>query len=209
MGLYETRILPQLMDWAMASPTLAAYRKALLADLSGEVLEIGFGTGLNLAYYPDAVQRLTTVDVNPGMHALAQRRIAASSLAVDHQVLSSEALPMADNTFDWVVSTWTLCSIAQVEPAIDEIYRVLKPGGRFVFIEHGLSQRPEVQTWQHRLTPLQKIIGGGCHLDRNIAALVGQSFEQLTVRQFVPEGLPALAATLYQGLALKPAASKA
>jgi ubiquinone/menaquinone biosynthesis C-methylase UbiE len=207
MGLYQTHILPQLMDWAMASPTLAAYRKALLADLSGEVLEIGFGTGLNLAYYPDAVQRLTTVDINPGMHALARRRIAASSLAVDHQVLNSEALPMADSTFDWVVSTWTLCSIAKVEPAINEIYRVLKPGGRFVFIEHGLSQRPEVQTWQHRLTPLQRIIGGGCHLDRNIAALVGQSFEQITVRQFVPEGLPALAATLYQGLALKPAAS--
>lgn len=205
MGLYETRILPRLMDWAMASPTLAAYRKALLADLSGEVLEIGFGTGLNLAYYPNTVQRLTTVDVNPGMFALAQRRIAASEIAVDHQVDSSESLPLADNTFDCVVSTWTLCSIANVEQAIGEIYRVLKPGGRFVFIEHGLSQRPEVQTWQHRLTPLQKVIGGGCHLDRNIAALVGQSFEQLTVQQFVPEGLPALAATLYRGIALKPA----
>ncbi|HEY9737082.1 MAG TPA: class I SAM-dependent methyltransferase [Trichocoleus sp.] len=208
MGLYSQQILPHLMDWAMSDARLTTYRKEVLAEVSGEVLEIGFGTGLNLAYYPDSVQKITTVDVNPGMNALAQKRIAQriaqSAIAVENKVLSGESLPMADNSFDYVVSTWTLCSIAQVNNALSEIYRVLRPGGKFVFVEHGLSDDPKVQGWQNRLTPLQKIIADGCHFNRNIQALVEQQFEQVTVERFVPDGLPALAATLYKGSAVKP-----
>ena len=121
---------------------MAELRSELLADVGGEVLEIGFGTGLNLPHYPEHVRRITTVDPNPGMNKLARRRIAESGIAVDQRALGGEALPFEDETFDCVVSTWTLCSIPEVGRALGEVYRVLRPGGRFVFLEHGLSDDP-------------------------------------------------------------------
>lgn len=187
----------------MSNPRFTPYREAVLAEVEGDVLEIGFGTGLNLAYYPHQVHKITTVDPNPGMNAIAQKRIAASKIPVENRVLNGESLPFADQSFDYGVSTWTLCSIARVENALAEIYRVLKPGGKFVFIEHGLSADPNVQVWQNRLNPIQKVIGDGCHLNRNIQALVEGHFDQVTVERFVPEGLPALAATFYKGVATK------
>jgi ubiquinone/menaquinone biosynthesis C-methylase UbiE len=160
--------------------------------------------GLNLAYYPnDKVQKITTIDVNPGMNKIAQNRIATSPISVDYQVLNGEKLPMADATFDTVVSTWTLCSIQQVESAISEIYRVLKPGGKFLFIEHGLSNEPKIQTWQHRLTPIQKIIADGCHLDREIKSLIAKQFANLTVQEFYAPNKPKIGAYFYQGIATK------
>jgi ubiquinone/menaquinone biosynthesis C-methylase UbiE len=203
MGFYSRVILPRLLDWSMSDSTLAKYRQKLLADVQGEVLEIGFGTGLNLAYYPPHVRKITTVDVNPGMNAIAQKRIRNSGMAVKNLVLNGESLPMEDNTFDSVVSTWTLCSIANVEQALQEIERVLKPGGKFFFIEHGLSDKPNVQVWQHRLTPLQKVWADGCHLDRDIQALVERQFSQVEVKQFTPDNLPEIVAHLYQGIAVK------
>jgi len=168
MGLYSERIFPYLLDLSMADASLGDYRQAALANVTGDVLEIGFGTGLNLPYYPDRIRQLTTVDPSPGVHRLAQKRIEASPIAVDHRMVSGEALPMGDRSFDSVVSTFTLCSIPKIEAALAEIYRVLKPGGRFFFVEHGLSHEPGIQAWQHRLTPIQKCIAGGCHLDRNL-----------------------------------------
>jgi ubiquinone/menaquinone biosynthesis C-methylase UbiE len=197
-------ILPRLLDWSLSDATLARYRQALLAEVQGEVLEIGFGTGLNLAYYPERVTKITVIDSNPGMNALAEKRIRNSDKAVENYVLNGERLSMADNTFDSVVSTWTLCSIANVAQALKEIYRVLKPGGRFFFIEHGLSQNPKVQIWQHRLTPVQKVIADGCHLDRNIENIVRHQFNQVEIKQFTPEGMPELMSYLYQGIATKP-----
>jgi ubiquinone/menaquinone biosynthesis C-methylase UbiE len=205
MSFYSRRILPYLLDWAMADPTLAKYRQALLADVQGTVLEIGFGTGLNLAYYPEQVQKLVAIDANPGVHRLAEKRIASAPIAVDHQVLNGETLPMADNTFDSVVSTWTLCSIARVEQALQEVHRVLKPGGKFFFVEHGLSQEPNIQTWQNRLTPIQKVIGDGCHLNRNIRQLVAAQFPDLTIAEFYADKLPKTFGYLYKGIATKPA----
>lgn len=187
----------------MADPTLAKYRQALLADVQGTVLEIGFGTGLNLAYYPEQVQKLVAIDANPGVHRLAEKRIASTSMVVDHQVLNGETLPMANNTFDSVVSTWTLCSIARVEQALQEIHRVLKPGGKFFFVEHGLSQEPNVQTWQNRLTPIQKVIADGCHLNRNIRQLVTAQFPDLTITEFYADKLPKTIGYLYKGIATK------
>jgi ubiquinone/menaquinone biosynthesis C-methylase UbiE len=147
MGFYNERILPYLLDIAMADTVLGHYRRATLADVSGEVLEIGFGTGLNLPYYPEQVRRLITVDPSPGVHRLAQKRIDASPITVEHCMISGEALPMADGTFDSVVSTFTLCTIPQIEKALAEIYRVLKPGGRFFFVEHGLSDDPPAEAY--------------------------------------------------------------
>ncbi|HEY9877542.1 MAG TPA: class I SAM-dependent methyltransferase [Leptolyngbyaceae cyanobacterium] len=203
MGIYSTVILPRLMEWTMADSKLTPYRKAVLAEVEGDVLEIGFGTGLNLAYYSHQVHKITTVDPNTGMNALAQKRIAASDIPIENRVLNGESLPFSDRSFDYGVSTWTLCSIARVENALAEIYRVLKPGGKFVFIEHGLSPDPKVQVWQNRLNPIQKVIGDGCHLNRNIQALVESHFDQVMVERFVPEGLPAVAATFYKGVAVK------
>ena len=187
----------------MSGKTFAHYRRQVLANVQGEVLEIGFGTGLNLPYYSDRVTKITTVDANAGANALAQKRIRASSIAIDNQVLNGEHLPMADNNFDSVVSTWTLCSIANVEQALHEIHRVLKPGGRFFFIEHGLSNEATVQRWQNRLTPLQKVIADGCHLNRNMQQLVQQQFASVTLETFYATQMPKAFGYFYQGIATK------
>ena len=171
--------------------------------MQGEVLEIGFGTGINLSYYPEHLQQLVTVDANPGMNALAQKRLESSNIRVDNRVLNGENLPMADNTFDCVVSTWTLCSIANVEQALKEIYRVLKPGGRFFFIEHGLSDDPKVQVWQNRLNPINKAIAVGCNLNRNIKELVEAQFKNVTVEQFYAPKSPKIGGYMYKGIASK------
>ena len=203
MGFYSQTIAPRLLDWGMSDPSLALYRREVLSDVQGEVLEIGFGTGINLSYYPEHLQQLVTVDANPGMNALAQKRIESSNIRVDNRVLNGENLPMADNTFDSVVSTWTLCSIANVEQALKEIYRVLKPGGRFFFIEHGLSDDLKVQVWQNRLNPINKAIAVGCHLNRNIKALVETQFNNVTVEQFYAPKTPKIHGYMYKGVASK------
>ncbi len=145
MGFYSRVIFPRLCDWMMSAPEMARLRREVLSDVGGEVLEIGFGTGLNLAHYQSAVRRITTADPNPGMSRLARRRIADSGIAVDQRASGGEELPFEDETFDWVVSTWALCSIPEVGRAIGEVYRVLRPGGRFLFLEHGLGIDPRVQ----------------------------------------------------------------
>lgn len=203
MGFYSRVILPYLLDWSMADATLGQYRQQLLSEVQGNVLEIGFGTGLNLPFYPEQVQTLTAIDANPGMNRLAQQRIQNSSIAVNHQVLNGETLSMPDCSFDSVVTTWTLCSIAQVDQALAEIHRVLKPGGRFFFIEHGLSNQPSIQRWQHRLTPIQKVIAEGCHLDRNIGQLVAQHFAQVKLETFQASKLPPVFGYFYKGVATK------
>jgi ubiquinone/menaquinone biosynthesis C-methylase UbiE len=204
MNIYSQLIFPNLIDLVMSGQSFTDYRKVVLADAVGEVLEIGFGTGLNLAYYPtNLVHKITTVDVNSGMSKLARKRIDRSSIPVDFQVLNGENLPMENDTFDTVVSTWTLCSIKHVDRAIAEIYRVLKPGGKFLFIEHGLSNEPNIQTWQHRLTPIQKIIGDGCHLDRDIKKLISQLFDRLDIKEFYAPNTPKIGGYFYQGIAIK------
>ncbi|MDB9526177.1 class I SAM-dependent methyltransferase [Oscillatoria sp. CS-180] len=203
MGWYNRQVFPRLLDWVMAGEPFVTYRKQVLANVEGEVLEIGFGTGLNLAYYPEAVSALTVIDPNPGMSAIAQPRLSASDLSVTSQSLRGEALSMADNTFDWVVSTWTLCSIENIDQALSEIQRVLKPGGKFTFIEHGRSPEPGIRTWQHRITPLQKRIADGCHLDRAIADLVEDYLTLESLETFYAPTMPKISGYFYQGIATK------
>ena len=192
----------------MRGENFSDIRKALLADVGGEVMEIGFGSGLNLPHYPDAVRRITTVDPNPGVNELAQERIQESRIAVRSELLSGESLPMDAETFDSVVSTWTLCSIPDVSQAIHEIYRVLRPDGRFFFVEHGLSDEPRIARWQHRLTPLQKKIGDGCHLDRNIEDLLQfGGFHFIALEKFYREKVPRVGGYLCKGIAAKPEAA--
>jgi SAM-dependent methyltransferase len=204
MGLYQRLIFPRLCDWMMSDPRMSALRGESLAQVSGEVLEIGFGTGLNLAHYPKPVRNLTTVDPSAAMANLARPRIAASGIRVDQFQQSGEELPFADGTFDCVVSTWTLCSIPDPDRAVSEVYRVLKTGGRFVFLEHGLSDQPGIQRWQRRLNPIQRRLAGGCRLDLDVLAVVGRrSFSSVESERFVMDRTPRTHGTLYRGTAVK------
>jgi ubiquinone/menaquinone biosynthesis C-methylase UbiE len=202
MRFYANVIFPRLCDWLLGQSFIARHRRELLARAHGDVLEIGFGTGLNLFYYPERVRRLTALDPNPGMRRLARRRIARSRIAVQQQVASGQQLPFADRTFDCVVSTFTLCSVADVGQVLREVVRVLKPTGSFLFLEHGLSPDPAVQRWQRRLNRLEQWLADGCNLDRPIAALVAaQPFATVAVDAFYLEHVPPTHGYLYQGVA--------
>ncbi|WP_126452816.1 class I SAM-dependent methyltransferase [Sulfuriflexus mobilis] len=204
MGFYSRVLFPWGMNWLMSGEPFDSARANLLNRVSGKVLEIGFGSGLNLPHYPHSLSALTAIDPNPGMRRYAEARMLQSPIKVEHCELNGEALPMADASFDTVVSTWTLCSIEHAEQALAEIHRVLKPGGRFVFLEHGLSDEPGIQRWQHRLNPIQKVIGDGCNLNRNIRELVAAAgFRSLEVENFYLEKTPRLLGYMYRGEALK------
>lgn len=205
MGFYSRIIFPRLCDWVMRQPRLSRLRRELLLGVGGEVLEIGFGSGLNLPHYPERVRKLTAVDPNPGMSAAARKRIESSPMEVDYRLLGAEHLPLPDASFDSVVSTWTLCSIPDVDQALREVHRLLKPGGRFFFLEHGRSDEPNVGKWQDRLTPLNKRFADGCHLNRDIDRLIEKSgFDLIELRRFYMEGAPKAFGFFYQGIAAKP-----
>ncbi|MFO0877992.1 MAG: class I SAM-dependent methyltransferase [Gemmataceae bacterium] len=204
MGLYRRILFPRLCDLTLDRPHVARRRRALLAEAQGEVLEIGFGTGLNLPCYPDTVRRLTTVEPNPGMHALAQRRLRRSPISVEMRVLEGEQLPFDANSFDYAVSTFTLCSVAAVERVLAELYRVLRPGGRLLLLEHGLSPDPAVSRWQRRLNWLQMWLGDGCRLDHDLRSLLTrQPYSALHLEQFYLEHTPPTHGYLTQGVATK------
>jgi ubiquinone/menaquinone biosynthesis C-methylase UbiE len=204
MGFYSRAIVPLLCDFGLDRPFVAKYRRQLLAHASGNTLEIGFGTGLNLPYYSAHVRKLTTVDPNVGMYRRARRRITHAGIEVDQRVLGSERLPFENCTFDCVVSTFTLCSIEDVAQALREVYRVLKAGGRFLFLEHGISPHLKVQKWQHRLNWLQMRLADGCHLDRDIRALVtAQPFASAKIDEFYIEKTPKTHGYMYRGIATK------
>jgi ubiquinone/menaquinone biosynthesis C-methylase UbiE len=204
VGFYSRVIFPRLCDFGLDRPFLAEHRQQLLANAEGEVLEIGFGSGLNLPYYPKAVRRITIVDPNVGMHRLAQRRINQTQIEIDQRLHSGEQLPFEDNSFDCMISTFTLCSIANVNQAILEGFRVLRPGGRFLFFEHGLSPEASVQKWQRRLNWLQMRLADGCRLDRNIKELVAdQPFSAIECREFYLENTPKSHGYVYRGIAIK------
>jgi ubiquinone/menaquinone biosynthesis C-methylase UbiE len=204
VGFFSQVIAPRLCDFFLNKPLLARHRRTLIATAHGDVLEIGFGTGLNLPYYNEQVRKITAVDPNVGMHRLAQKRVRRARIEVDQRLLSGERLPFEDNRFDCAVSTFTLCSIANVGQAVTEAYRVVKPGGRFLFLEHGLSPEPRVQKWQRRLNRLQVRFANGCHLDRNVKELVAaQPFTSVEVEEFYLERMPKTHGYLYRGFATK------
>jgi ubiquinone/menaquinone biosynthesis C-methylase UbiE len=204
MKVYSHYIFPRLLEKMMSGGEFPELRKSILADVSGDVFEIGFGTGLNLPHYPPGVKRITTVDPNPGSQKLAKRRIAHSSIEVVHHTLSGEHLDLPSDSFDSVVCTFTMCSIPNVDAAMAEMRRLLRKGGRMFFVEHGLSNDPHIQRWQNRLTPLNRIIGDGCHLNRNPSLTISNSGLQITsLDNFYLKKAPRFAGYIYRGIAVK------
>lgn len=187
---YEGRLLPRVIDKVCATPQFRPHRIETVAGVSGTVLEIGFGSGLNLPHYPPEVERLLVVDPAVLGRELAAKRIAAVPFPVESVGLDGASLTLDDDSVDHVVSTFTLCTIPDVHAALAEVRRVLRPGGTFRVLEHGISPDPSVATWQRRLTPVQRRVAGGCHLDRAILPLVeGAGFTVTSVRQW-SEGRP-------------------
>ncbi len=202
MGLYSRYIFPHFLEWIMSQPEFASLRRDLLTEAQGNVFEIGLGTGLNLPFYPEGIDKITTIDINPGVMKKAQQRIANATHEVEALTLNGETIPLEDASFDTVVSTWTLCSIHHVESALRELRRILKPSGSFLFIEHGLSPDPSVRRLQTILTPVQKIIGDGCHFNRDMADLITTAGFQLEkLDRFYMDKAPRFAAYMYKGCA--------
>ena len=173
---YERHVLPYLTDLACGVKPIRRQRRKVVPLARGRVLEIGIGTGLNLEHYDKArVDKIVGVDPALEMHRLARKRIAKAALPVELVGLSAEKIPFEAGTFDTVVVTYSLCTIPDPLAALGEMRRVLKPGGRLIFCEHGLAPDPSVRRWQERLTPLWSKVAGGCHLNRDIPALLKEA----------------------------------
>ena len=203
--LYQKHIFPHLLNQVMQTPSLMDLRRELLLGVSGEVLEIGFGTGINLAFYQN-VDTVYALEPNAAVFQLAQERIDAAPFLVEHIAASAEQLPFADEQLQHVVSTWTLCSIADLAQSLREIYRVLQPGGTLHVVEHVLNRQSlNIQRLQHLLTPIQKKVADGCHLNRDIEiALLETGFELGEVRYIDVAGIPSLAQRMLLARVHKP-----
>jgi len=180
VGFYQDQVLPRATDVLLGGREFARLRARAAAGLEGEVLEVGFGSGRNVPHYPPAITRVRAVDPATVGRRLAAKRIAASPVPVEYVGLDGQDLPLEDETVDHVLTTWTLCTIPAVERALAEIRRVLRPGGSLHFLEHGRSPDRKVLRWQDRLTPIQRRIAGGCHLNRPIDRLVRNAALEVT-----------------------------
>lgn len=200
--MYATYIFPRLMDWMLRGERFQRERQRLLTSAEGVVLEIGFGTGLNLPHYPRTVTALHTIDPSSMLRDRVARRVAQAPFPVHIQSVSAERLPYDDATFDCVVSTFTLCTVPNPILALREVRRVLKPEGYFLFLEHGRSDNSAVARWQDRLNPFQNWLGCGCNLNRRIDQLVRAAGLRLdSLDRYVLDGLPRIGVEMYRGRA--------
>ncbi|HEY0953041.1 class I SAM-dependent methyltransferase [Nocardioides sp.] len=175
MGIWTDHVVPRLTDRSLSVAEIARRRSTACSGLSGRVLEIGFGSGLNLPHYPAAVTAVDVVEPSNVAWEMSAERRAGHAAPVERTGDDAQRLPAADGQYDAVLSTFTLCTIPDVERALREVRRVLRPGGRFHFLEHGLAPDPGVERWQRRLEPMQRRIFGGCHLSRDVPALVADA----------------------------------
>jgi ubiquinone/menaquinone biosynthesis C-methylase UbiE len=201
MGLYNDHVLPRIMSCAMGMSFIGEERKKCLSEVRGQVLEIGFGAGHNLPYYPSSVEKVTAVDPSVVSAKLARKRILMAPFPVEYIPLEGEKISVPDASFDSVVSTFTLCTIPDVASALRQVRRVLKPDGRLFFVEHGRSSEPGVQRWQDRLNRFQKRFCGGCNLNRDIEQLIlSTGFQIVSLEKYYGKG-PRVSAQLYRGSA--------
>jgi len=172
MGFYQERILPWLVHLSMRQRRLAPYRDRVVSNATGLVLEVGIGSGLNLPFYGNAVAEI--IGLEPSSTLLDMANAAARKRQVPLRLIegTAEAIPIEDRSVDAVVTTWTMCSIPEIQDALKEMHRVLRPAGRLFFVEHGRAPEPGVRWWQDHLTPAWKHLSGGCHLNRAIDELI-------------------------------------
>jgi ubiquinone/menaquinone biosynthesis C-methylase UbiE len=191
MGLYGDHVLPRVINILGGLKSQEPMRRRTCAGLEGRVVELGFGSGHNAPFYPEAVEQVAAIEPADLGWRLAEKRVRAARVPVERAGLDGQSLPFGDDSFDTALSTWTLCTIPDVAAALSEVRRVLKPGGTLHFLEHGLAPDERVRVWQHRLEPMQKRMFGGCHLTRPIVDLLtaaGFTITELDV--FYEDGSP-------------------
>jgi len=203
MAVYRERVLPHIVNKVMDNATIRPIRARVCAGLSGDVLEIGFGTGHNLPFLSSGVTRLRAVEPSGVSVRLAEQRIAAAPFPVEVVGLDGQRLPLDDHSVDQVLCTFSLCTIPDPVAAVREMRRVLRPGGQLRFAEHGAAPEPGVERWQRRLTPVQRRLGGGCHLDRDIAAILERGgMRVVDLDRYYAPGQPKPFASMYEGSAV-------
>ncbi|KAA1420387.1 class I SAM-dependent methyltransferase [Mumia zhuanghuii] len=203
MGWYGEHVVPRIVDVVCGARQTDATRERACAGLSGDVVEIGFGSGLNTRFYPPAVRSVAAVEPADLAWRMARPRMEASTVPIRRVGLVGESLPLEDDSVDAALSTWTMCTIPDLDAALAELRRVLRPGGTLHFAEHGLAPDESVRRWQRRLEPVQKRVAGGCHLTREIVdSIAGAGFEIAEVDVFYEEGAPKFFAALSVGVAV-------
>lgn len=205
MGFYDDQILPRFINLVCSTKTVRPLRERACAGLNGRVVEVGFGSGLNIPYYPPAVTSVAAIEPADTGWKLASKRVSASPVPIERTGLDGQKLPLPDNSCDAALSTYTLCTIPDVTAALDELRRVLKPGGTLHFLDHGLAPDEKVRRLQHRLDPLQQRLFGGCHLTRPIADLVTEAgFTIADLDIFYEKGAPKIWGAASLGTATAP-----
>ncbi len=206
MPFWTDEVVPRMTDKMLGSREVSRHRKRAVEGLHGEVVEIGFGSGLNVPHYPAGVTAVHAVDPSTVGRKLSAERVAASEVRIDFVGLDGESLPLDDESVDGALSTFTLCTIPDAARAVGEVHRVLRPDGQFHFLEHGLCPDPGVARWQHRINPVQRRVAGGCTLDRPIANLIrdaGFEITQLQHDQLAGPDFMRPWSYLYEGVATK------
>jgi SAM-dependent methyltransferase len=207
VAIWREHVVPRLTDVMLGTNEVRGHRQRVLSGLRGAVVEVGFGSGLNVSLYPAEVETVYAVDPSAVARKLSTKRIDASPVPIQFVGLDGEDLPLGDASVDAALSTFTLCTIPDVTRALRELHRVLQVGGRFHFLEHGLCSEPATARWQHRLNGLQQRLAAGCNLDRPIDRLVrdaGFELQELRNDWFTGPRLSKPWGYLYEGVAIKP-----
>ncbi len=203
MGFYNERIVPRIINAACGAKSGVPVRRQVCDGLAGDVLEIGFGTGHNVPFYPPSVEHVAAVEPADLCWRLAEPRLAATHVLVERSGLDGQSLPYGDGSFDAALSTYTLCTIPDPVAALREVARVLKDGGVLHFAEHGLAPDAKVRRFQHRIEPVNKRLLGGCHVTRSVTGmLVEAGFTVTALDEFYEKGAPRFAGALSVGTAI-------